>query len=321
MPYLKMLWQQGTPPTPTPTIQSWDFWTSKATRTLVMECGSKKMYTVTSKIVYYAIYESVLPDYSGYSDRGWFTFLFMSPDLDAVSAEDNYHNYYSGNANQYITDNNGIKWYYQASSRYLNYESYNPDYRMEVDCDIVGQVTEAHAAQTLLDKIYAVPFHEDYQSDYYLLNKTDVRKTIRKGLGLSLAFNISNSASPNYQYISNNADVIISDVLAKVGNNTDISLWIAWGNFETSSLYFYYGTVIDTTVHVTGTTRKSYNFERHDIGLLTLPYLYRIDLRYGTPTIVESEGEYSHGNFIGIGAFESYPDYISVEMNNLGIDL
>ncbi len=324
MPYLKMLWQTEQP---TPTIQSrsWDFWSSKAIRTLLMENGSTQMFKYTPKIVYYALYESVLPDYSGYADKAWFTFLFMSPDLNAVCAIDNYQNAYYGNAKQFITDVNGIKWYYQASKSVLNYETFNPDYRLEVDCDSAGHVSSKHAAQTLLDRIYAVPFHEDYQPsgyNYITVPAGDIRKTVRKALGLHLAFNVQYySTNSNYQALSDGVDGMIDDIVnndRSVNGNIHIQINPYYATSPTSAtrtLVRYMTDNRSLTARI-GAKEIYNNLPHYQTTYSTSMNYYEREYRNATYRLYGSSA--ISGGLMGIRCFDREG---ILSANNAGIDL
>lgn len=305
MPYLKMLW---TTESPTPQIGSWDYWCSTA-NTILFNCGWN-CTKVNNKIAYYGMYYTSETPFGRSA-----TPILMSPDADAVTYDTGGAvRSYSGT----ITDINGITWYYSGLQ---GFASQHP----VPDCIISDEVYSSihDAAQALLDRIYAVPFHEDYQAGQYVLNRADKGRTVRKVLGLWLAFTVSNYSSPNVQYISDNADTIINDIVTKLSASTDFKIYMyARYNNVGRGVYInvYYGN------NVSGITasiiQKSIyrGLEYYNIGATTpqSPFtnLYSLYVNYGTPTTTETTGTY-YFQTIGIYSTNLYDK----DITNMGIDL
>lgn len=199
MPYLKMLW---TTESPTPQIGSWDYWTS-AEKVLFTDSNGSSVTKSNKKIAYYAVAYTTASNYRP---------VLVSPDPDAVS-----YNSYSGEKtyNGTITDSNGIVWYYNSLQAVGLYFSNRPDFCIN---NTPCALTDAQQiAQDLIDRIYAVPFHEDYQPsgrNYITVPVGDIRKTVRKALGLHLAFNVQYySTNSNYQALSDGVDGMIDDIV------------------------------------------------------------------------------------------------------------
>lgn len=307
MPYLKMLW---TTESPTPQIGSWDYWITKADDRPYNKHHTIKK--VNNKICYYGSFIRDNP-----LDRDT---LVISPDSDAVTMC-HWHGTpvytYTGT----ITDSNGIIWYYT----HIPADLYNPSGESmiyDISSKRYGSNTQ-QAAQDLLDRIYAVPFYEDYQAGQYILNRADKGRTVRKVLGLWLAFTVSNYSSPNVQYISDNADTIINDIVTKLSASTDFRIYMyARYNNVGRGVYInvYYGN------NVSGITasiiQKSIyrGLEYYAIGATTpqSPFtnLYSLYVNYGTPTTTETTGTY-YFQTIGIYSTNLYDK----DITNMGIDL
>lgn len=278
MAFVKMLWASGSP---IPLLGSWDYWTSVVGRIFNFQSITiQKVYPI---IAYYAIVHS----------NNSYTTIMISTEQNAVVYKDGWENrFYSRGT---ITDTNNITWYWSGFERG----------GQPIDMSLVLNDTEyewslaggAQAAQDLLDRIYAVPFREDYQNTYYILNKTDVRRTLRKVYGLTLAFIGTGYSLPNVQYISDNADSIINDILTKIGNNTDVHIWM-YSKYDNPSrgiyINVYYGTNSDVNAWVDVPKESFYGLEYYSIGTVsTLSDLYSIYVNNGTPTVTESSGAFS----------------------------
>lgn len=309
MAFQRMIWKL----TPVPiTLDSWDYWTS--VQKTIIEIRRREdddvvdtIYKANKKIAYYSMVNC----------EDSYTLIIISPVADAVTyIESGVSKTYRGT----ITDVNGITWYWGGFQFLEN----SHDYYVYPDC-VMGDTNYsvndgAQAAQDLLDRIYAVPFHEDYQNTYYILNKTDVRKTLRKVYGLSLAFLASSYVYANVAYISDNADTIISDILTKVGNNTDTRIRI-YSRYDNPSrgiyINVYYGTNSDVNAWVTTPKEKYRGLEYYSIGTAsTNSDLYSIYVDNGIPTVTESSGGYTIPT---MGVFTS--SLYDLDITNLGIDL
>ena len=205
--------------------RSWDFWTASDNFYCVDDYGHE-LYKTNKKIAYYGAVK-----YSGNS----YVIIFMSPDPDAVAYS--IYDVNSGTSRSYtyngtITDVNNITWYY-CSRGNLVFDN-APDFTLSP-----GYVSSA--VQELLDKIYSVPFHEDYQEYTYYDNiyVADIQKTIRKGLGLLLAFYVSEyDTNARYKDLSDYATQFIQDILSNKPQNTTAIQIVTSGDYITKVYYF-----------------------------------------------------------------------------------
>lgn len=308
MAFVKMLWASGSP---IPLSGSWDYWTS--VQKTIVEIRRREdddvidtIYKANKKIAYYAMVNC----------EDSYTLIIISPIDDAV---DYIESGVRKTSRGTVTDINGRTWYWSGFQILEN----SHDYYVYPDC-VMGDTNYsvndgAQAAQDLLDRIYAVPFREDYQNTYYILNKTDVRRTLRKVYGLTLAFIGTGYVYPNVQYISDNADSIINDILTKVGNNTDVRIHM-YSRYDNPSrgiyINVYYGTNSDVNAFVTIPKETYYGLEYYSIGTVsTLSDLYSIYVNNGTPTVTESSGGFSIPT-MGIMASSLY----DLDITNYGAD-
>lgn len=207
MAWSKMLWQTGT----VPVMESWDYWTS-VRRLLFRDSNSQYYYKDNPKIAYYVITRNNL---------SYYQLLLLSTDPDAVTCSNNQQTVtYMGTVSESV----GPVWYWSCIGG-IQF-NYIPDYCMSPDKFYPGTTQQSgpSIARDLLNRIYAVPFHEDYQvNTTYTLNTTDIRKTIRKGLGLALSVNIVfyNDEHKWYKTLSDSADTIINDIMSQHGSGTD----------------------------------------------------------------------------------------------------
>lgn len=218
MAFMKMLWASGSP---IPLSGSWDYWTS--VQKTIVEIRRREdddvvdtIYKANKKIAYYAMVNC----------EDSYTLIIISPIDDAVDyIESGVRKTYRGT----VTDVNRITWYW-SGFQFLENRS---DYYVYPDCvmgDTVYSVNDgAQAAQDLLDRIYAVPFWNNYEVgqtySFDFANSTDVQKTIRKALGIYLFKNIGlygNNAA--YTQLSNNADTFISEIMTVVGDKKFIQI-------------------------------------------------------------------------------------------------
>lgn len=213
----RLFWDGGTPPTPV-IAGSWDFWSSVAGTTLftIEYNGTPWSYQkANNMIAYYAII-CVKPNVGNIN---YFP-LFLSPVSTATSFQtvpSSSPHIYSGS----VTDKMGISWRYASGETVfdVNRSSISPQGCLLNTIETYyTQNTEGirQAALDLLDRIYSVPFHEDYQiGTRYKLGITDVRKTIRKVISTALYSGVLTKASdPAYIAFSDNADAIISNLMS-----------------------------------------------------------------------------------------------------------
>lgn len=255
MPYLKMLW---TTESPTPQIGSWDYWCSTA-NTILFNCGWN-CTKVNNKIAYYGMYYTSETPFGRSA-----TPILMSPDADAVTYDTGGAvRSYSGT----ITDINGITWYYSGLQ---GFASQHP----VPDCIISDEVYSSihDAAQALLDRIYAVPFHEDYQAGQtYTLTTTNLRRTIRKAIGTYLHRNtVRYREGYAYKLLSDDADNIIELIITEITNKGSqeglIYISIPGGalSFDIAVVHGTQGSIGQNTNQVPNATLTSqgvsYNYE------------------------------------------------------------
>lgn len=305
MPYLKMLWQTESP---TPQIGSWDYWCSTA-NTILFNCGWN-CTKVNNKIAYYGMYYTSETPFGRSA-----TPILMSPDADAVTYDT------GGAVASYrgtITDINGITWYYSGLQ---GFASQHP----VPDCIISDEVYSSihDAAQALLDRIYAVPFHEDYQPsgyNYITVPAGDIRKTVRKALGLHLAFNVQYySTNSNYQALSDGVDGMIDDIVnndRSVNGNINIQINPRYTtSYATQTLVRYMTDnrsltarinakeIYNNLPHYQTTYNTSMNYYEREYQNATYRY-------YGSSAI--------SGGLIGVRCFDRES---TLSANNAGIDL
>lgn len=307
MPYLKMLWQTDTP---TPTVGSWDFWITRADDRPYNEYHTIKK--VNNKICYYGSFIRI--------NTLTRDTLVISPDSDAVTMC-HWHGTpvytYTGT----ITDSNGIIWYYT----HIPDDLYNPSGESMI-YDISSKRYGSNiqqAAQDLLDRIYAVPFHEDYQPsgyNYITVPAGDIRKTVRKALGLHLAFNVQYySTNSNYQALSDGVDGMIDDIVnndRSVNGNIHIQINPRYTtSYATRTIVRYMTDNRSLTVRINAkeiynnlpyyqtTYNSSMNYYEREYQNATYRY-------YGSSAI--------SGGLIGVRCFDK-GDTLSA--NNAGIDL
>lgn len=207
----KLFWDASSPPTPV-FPDSWDLWTSVSG--LISVLGITK---TNNKIAYYAAI---------HTDNNEDKALLISTDINAVA--------YDGYASQgSITDVNNTTWHYNAQGTISSYSS---------DCLLSDTLysSVADAAQDLLDKVFNVTFHEDYQAgSSYSSYVTDYRKTIRKIVGIFLYKNISSSKA-GYSALSDNADTIITTIVNNLSReNAWIRVYVVLNSSGSAALRVY----------------------------------------------------------------------------------
>ena len=239
--------------TPVPVVtSSWDFWSSVAGTTLftIEYNGTSWSYQkANNMIAYYAII-CVKPNVGNIN---YFP-LFLSPVSTATSFQtipSSSPYIYSGS----VTDKMGISW------RYASGETAFDVYRSSISpqgCLLntietyYTQNTEGirQAALDLLDRIYSVPFHEDYQlnNTYTLTYFTDKKKTIRKVLGIFLWWgylhpNVGGSWwTTAYSGVSKYATDITTELLNRIGSDNYIYVTINFDRGTNAMIYVYHTT-------------------------------------------------------------------------------
>jgi len=221
MAFTKMLWKIGyTAPA------SWDLW--KSVRSQIFKLWNFTYTKSNDKIAYYALIhvDGIYVEMEG-TGKGKMPIL-ISPDPDAVA----FYRTYGASTQSYtsqgsFTDANGITWYYCYATAGLP-ESLNIDIPSE-PCELNSKDNPytynaagmEQAAQDLLDKVYEMPFTSAYTvNTVYNLSRADLRKTIRKLIGVHLYQDVSYySSNPRLAYLSDNADSIITLALNCIGND------------------------------------------------------------------------------------------------------
>lgn len=250
MAFMKMIWQQGTPPVPV-VLNSWDYWSSAANDVLFTTQDSSQLVKRNAMICYYAVFE--LEDRPNY-----YIPICISPNSEATLCR--YNNDYQASTTV-LDDVYGIRWY-------VWYRNWINPIDKPTDANlIIGKYqrqsnfayTVHEVATDLLDRIYAVPFHEDYQvgTEYRIPACGDVRRTIRKAIGLQLAFNVSKygstaSTDVAYKTYSDNIDAIISGMMANItqyGNANGVIIVQTEDNFYNGDApaRVYHGHYADAT--------------------------------------------------------------------------
>ena len=311
MAFMKMLWVDGTPVV----SGSWDYW--KSVSGLLIRIRRKEYHTileeinkVNNKIAYYAMC------FCGNN----FTPLVISPDVNAVTFSADSRTYTSRGT---ITDVNGNTWYWSGFQIMYNKSDYYCDPDCMLNDTVYGLNDGAQAAQDLLDKVFCVPFHEDYGNTQYVLNITDKRKTIRKAFGLWLAFNISKSNWAVVSYISDNVDSIISDILTTVASDTNVRVWI-WYTRNGAEIWLFYGTTSIINAWMAGKESPRGLEFYHASSLAPQPFSNLRKMVYssaGSPTITDSTGSYVFNTIGAYSVYDSTYGFVEIDIPNVGIDL
>lgn len=245
---------------------SWDYWSATAGAELIKfydKYDQSNVAVITKKnnlIAYYAVV-----NVSDTSDC--YAVILMSPDADAVTytltdtgsviGERTYRGT--------VTDSNGIVWYWSG----LRETFTQNDFYCTPDCvlndTIYGLNDGTQIVQDILDMIYAVPFHEDYQtnvqSTIYLGN---TQKTLRKIYGLALALFYKPSSASNhmnaYNIASDNADEIISKLAYNYIGNVPfkIDIWITQSYSFHIKVYYRLTSFDDQTYMSPVFSKKTY---------------------------------------------------------------
>lgn len=214
MAFMKMLWASESP---IPLLGSWDYWTS-ISKIIISDETLPNANWVTkknNKIAYYGVFHSQNASSTSYG------YIVISPDSSGAASSYNNSTVYNSGT---IVDVNNITWYYTYRNNGLTFSSV-PNYCLNAkEEDGINQI-----AQELLDRIYAVPFWNNYEEGqtygFDFANATDVQKTVRKALGIYLFKNIglygNNTA---YTQLSDNADAVISRVMTVVGDKKFIQI-------------------------------------------------------------------------------------------------
>lgn len=229
----RQFWGGGAVQTP-----SWNYWSSVSGKKLSLydiNSGNEaiEIRKYANKIAYFAWIKINVGGQTAYSP------LFISPDQDAVTYDD--YRISSGQTGRYyyrgtITDANGITWYWNTIiARYsAGYYDIDNEYLLN---NTVYPTEDSHGninsqpAQDLLDMIYAVPFHENYQiGQTYSVSLADAEKALRKVFGVFLFRYISRTEAA-YTNFSDNIDATITDALTQIGSGdkmVDVYIQTAW---------------------------------------------------------------------------------------------
>ena len=208
MAFTKMLWVDSTS-----VIGSWNYWKSVSGNLFTIHGTRYSCNKTNNKIAYYA--------YIRYTDDRYSP-LIISPDVDAVA----FSFYWYGSGTSYYSsqgsfvDDNGITWYYGCFPQYASCPWGDVDSDTGVEMYDTAYTRDSagneQAAKDLLDRVYSVPFHEDYQvNQTYTPYYCDKLKTIRKVVGIFLFKNVVTwGTDAGYISFSDNVDTIISTIMA-----------------------------------------------------------------------------------------------------------
>ena len=207
---------------------SWDHWTTIGSTTnpiiALNQYGTAdmKFYKINNKIAYYGIFYFISTNYVSP--------IVISTDPDAVTIKDSFY----GEIHTYVTtfvDSNNITWYVSGYNNWFVARNLTPEQR-ELLIDNTKSFywqndyarTLRDAAHVLVNRIYAIPFHQNYQVGqlYERIPACgDIRRTIRKIAGYQLAYNVdkyngTESGDVGYKTYSNNIDAIINDIMTDI---------------------------------------------------------------------------------------------------------
>ena len=302
-------------------LPSWHYWKSD-TGLVFWDDDSSDVMKVNDKIAYYAIAPSTVD--------GYFVPIFMSPDSDAVTLQ--IVNYSTGTTETYgssytLEDDLGITWYCACpASATLDYSPPYPVY-----CLTDEPASVAEYAQEMLDRIYSIPYHENYVvGQTYQRYISDRDWTIRKLLGVFLFKNINiYSTNAAYKTISDNMETVIFQLLIRISN------------WQSTDLVYIYTTISSTQVSIAlyraammypslegliEDQNSSEGFEYLDVdsgGQVT--YLGAIATADSNGNITYTTNSYSmNGYTIGVKAVpytSASKTYIRVTGFNLGMDI
>ena len=212
----KLFWDNSTP---APIPLSWDFWTSSSYTTLFRtEVGN------VVKHGFYITYYAAAWLYDSLADDTYLTAIILSPDMQSVT--------YTWDGTEYrwknsIVDANNITWYWAGDDKRF-YDAPTPNCVINTpETAFSGTNRQAQAAQAMLDKIYAIPFHEEYYRTYSAIEVpiSDKLKTLRKCYGAMLfanypkRANFQSSHCNYYDYYSNAAEGVIREFMNVIGND------------------------------------------------------------------------------------------------------
>lgn len=275
---------------------SWDLWTTVEGQQLFTD---DSVFTVSKrygKIAYWGLVPNS-------THSGYYTPILMSPDPQARAAWVRVRNTSTGSATTYgaitnIEDVNGNTWYCACPQQAMLVFNSAPSFLITDEIKTIDEY-----AQIFLDKIYAVPFHEDYQAgESYTLPTSDLSKTVRKVIGTFLHRNINYySVSTAYQLLSDNIDTIISfienEVTAK-GNEHRLLL---------INIYLYYGEGNDTVeiqaLHGTNYTIGSVNSITNASVINSSTVAHYNYKSFSSPDYPDPNFDYSE---------EAYPDWATL---------
>lgn len=216
MAFSKMFWIQGSPPTPI--SASWDYWSTAVGWNhplITFTDSSYEVYKTYDKIAYYCLVW--MKDITGTT---YLSEAFLSMDELAT-----YNNFSPSSRGYHIDfyDDLGNVWWFSGLGMKFHATPSDAGYVLNTESTAYNDYdsnTKYDVARNLLSKVYAIPFHEDYQvgQTYRIPACGDVRKTIRKIVGWQLMENVDKySASPSfYKIYSDNIESIISTMLSEI---------------------------------------------------------------------------------------------------------
>ena len=310
MAFTKMLWV-----TENPTVGSWDYWASVSQTIITFAYTS--VFKSNNKIAYYAVI-----NLQNTPTTTTNSYIIVSPDADAVK-HITYNTEHGSRGT--ITDRNNITWHW--SGGYTDSRAFSPS-----ECllnDTYYPNTESgfiQACKDLIDRIYAVPFHEDYQSgtQYTFDTFANKAKSLRKIVGVFLFKNISYYGTDNnYTAFSDNIDTIIATLISQVGNDTTCIYQIYWRpSISSTSLILM---INHASVTLTDTVDK-YSIDGFDFVQLrrytsTLSTMEYASIYNGQTSIGTDTDSSSHYVYCGVYVSPSWSTDINYHSSNLGVDL
>ena len=208
-------------------IPSWEYWRAKSSTIMIFNAyQGYSGATIRKKNNFIAYFAAVR--YGQYLYKP----LLLSPYADAVVFRAS--SYGGGGTSEHtytgtITDSEGITWYYSGST----YTDGGYPSLEEVILDDDGRSTpifssESEAAQRLLDRVYAVPYQNNYvQGNSYTLSITDLTRTLEKIFGLVLYRYVTTSQSDSaYSVFSSNSDYFIDELKNRINLKGDTNGFI-----------------------------------------------------------------------------------------------
>ena len=330
-------------------IPSWDFWSSVSgnrNNYNIAMWNNDVMYKVNNKIAYFGV--AIIKNLR--DDSVCAHPIYISPDRDATSfSRGSSSGTETFTSQTSIVDENITVWHVcyfpqrlswrldtirpvgvlinSADNPYEYDSTYDPDTPSHQKTPLVNAIIEA--AQNLLNRVFAVPFHEDYQvGTTYTLNSTDIQKTIRKAYGTFLHRNVGDySTSVQYTTLSDNADAVITELMRRLTLTNATLIEIAfYGSSITVTHLDWESQVANAHLRMAKQTAYHYDYYLFE----TEPYEYGVESDYEEEVSVDSSGNITYTTYyyedtdipdIFYRAGLYINNYGDMYLTNLGIDL